>query len=231
MNTELKVGNLSVMEPARIIVLASRSPRRRELLESIVGVSQLRVLPPSSDAESGFSDISDFAGIETRLTEIVRRKRDDVLHQLSCESIQSTAESFVVAADTIVIVAGDDGRRIILGQPSGDDWKSEVREWFHRWLSGRRHEVWTGVCVSHGTEVLEFIVRSIVRFITVDEELLEWYLSTGESPGKAGGYAIQGHAAVFVDELRGSLTNVIGLPVIEVTEALREAGWRRAGES
>ena len=163
--------------------------------------------------------------------EIVRRKRDDVLHQLNCESKHSAAETFVVAADTIVIVARDDGSRIVLGQPSGDDWQSEVREWFHRWLSGRRHEVWTGVCVSHGTVVLEFIVRSIVRFITVEEELLEWYLSTGESPGKAGGYAIQGHAAVFVDELRGSLTSVIGLPVTEVTEALRETGWRRAGES
>jgi len=219
------------MEPARIIVLASRSPRRKELLESIVGVGQLRILPPSSDAETGFADVSDFAGIETRLTEIVRRKRDDVLHQLSCESKHSAAESFVVAADTIVIVARDDGSRIVLGQPSGDDWQSEVREWFHRWLSGRRHEVWTGVCVSYGTEVLEFIVRSIVRFITVEEDLLEWYLSTGESPGKAGGYAIQGHAAVFVDELRGSLTSVIGLPVTEVTEALRETGWRRAGES
>ena len=218
------------MEPARSVVLASRSPRRRELLESVVGVGQLRVLPPSSDAESGFSEFSDFARIETRLTEIVRRKRDDVLHQLSCESMHSKTESFVVAADTIVIVARDDGSRVVLGQPSGDDWQSEVREWFHRWLSGRRHEVWTGVCVSHGTEVLEFIVRSIVRFVTVEEDLLEWYLSTGESPGKAGGYAIQGHAAVFVDELRGSLTNVIGLPVTEVTEALRETGWRRTEE-
>ena len=85
-----------------MIVLASRSPRRKELLGSIVGVSQLRVLPPSSDVESGFSDISDFAGIETRLTEIVRRKHDDVLRQLSCESMLTAAEAFVVAADTIV---------------------------------------------------------------------------------------------------------------------------------
>lgn len=210
-----------------MIVLASRSPRRKELLGSIVGVSQLRVLPPSSDVESGFSDISDFAGIETRLTEIVRRKHDDVLRQLSCESMLTAAEAFVVAADTIVIVARDDGRRIILGQPAGVDWQSEVREWFHRWLSGRRHEVWTGVCVSHGENVQEFIVRSIVRFVTVTHNMLDWYLATGESPGKAGGYAIQGHAAVFVDELRGSLTNVIGLPVTEVTEALLETGWRR----
>lgn len=214
-----------------MIVLASRSPRRRELLESIVGVSQLRVLPPSSDAESGFSDVGDVAGIESRLTEIVRRKRDDVLRQLSCESAHSAAESIVVAADTIVIVARSDGRRIVLGQPSEDEWQSEVREWFHRWLSGRRHEVWTGVCVAHGANVQEFIVRSIVRFITVEDDMLNWYLATGESRGKAGGYAIQGHAAVFVDELRGSLTNVIGLPVSEVIEALLETGWRLAEES
>ena len=82
--------------------------------------------------------------------------------------------------------------------------------------------------MSHGTDVQEFIVRSIVRFIAVDDDLLEWYLSTGESPGKAGGYAIQGHAAVFVDELRGSLTNVIGLPVLEVVQTLQETGWGRA---
>ena len=231
MNADLEFRNMSVMEPVKRVVLASRSPRRRELLESIVGVGQLRVVPPSSDSEPGFSDVSDVAGIETRLTEIVRHKHDDVLRQLGCESMHSAAESIVVAADTIVIVSRGDGCRIVLGQPSGDDWQTEVREWFQRWLSGRRHEVWTGVCVSHGTGVIELIVRSIVRFITIEEDMLEWYLSTGESPGKAGGYAIQGHAAVFVDELRGSLTGVIGLPVIEVTEALREAGWRRAEES
>ena len=214
------------MEQESIIVLASRSPRRKDLLESIVGADLLRVVPPLSELESGFDDVTDFAGIESRLTEIVRRKHADVRHQLTCESMNAAAHSFIVAADTIVLVAHADGRRIVLGQPSETDWQPEVREWFRCWLSGRRHEVWTGVSVSRGTNVQEFIVRSMVRFVTVSDDMLDWYLSTGESLGKAGGYAIQGHAAVFVDELRGSLTNVIGLPVLEVQESLREIGWQ-----
>jgi septum formation protein len=72
-------------------------------------------------------------------------------------------------------------------------------------------------------------VRSQVTFCSINDELLEWYISTGESQGKAGGYAIQGYAAAFATQVNGSLTNVIGLPVLEALQGLTMLGWKKSG--
>ena len=72
----------------------------------------------------------------------------------------------------------------------------------------------------------EFIVKSCVTFCDVSDALIEWYLSTNESVGKAGGYAIQANAAAFVSQFTGSLTNIIGLPLLEVIDAMQALGWQ-----
>ncbi len=213
-------------KPAAKIILGSRSPRRRELLGSIVGQECLVILPPSSPDEPGFADVSDEAGIERRLIDIVQMKHDDICRQLAAMPGEPIPP-FVVVADTIVIASDDNGTRCVLGQPGPERWQDEVRSWFRRWLSGRTHEVWTGVRISHGNQQTQFIVRSKVTFCEVSDELLEWYVATGESTGKAGGYAIQSHAALFVTRFEGSLTSIIGLPLMEVVAGLTKLGWRR----
>lgn len=212
------------------IVLGSRSPQRRELLESMVGANTLRILPPLSSAEADFHDVCDDSGFECRLLEIVRGKFEDVYRQTVAaehvsDSVEPTSAYFVVA-DTIVIATNDHQHKCVLGQPDPAHWQSEVRDWMHNWLAGRTHEVWTGVIVAKGDHKNEFIVKSNVTFCKMSEAMIEWYVSTSESLGKAGGYAIQAHAAAFVTHFSGSLTTIIGLPLMEVIEALQALGWK-----
>lgn len=213
-----------------IVVLGSRSPQRRELLASIVGQDALRIIPPLSSAEADFHDVRDDAGFERRLLEIVRDKYQDVSRQVATPGVSSTARMshspFIVVADTIVIAKNDQQQKRILGQPEPDKWQSEVRHWMRHWLAGRTHEVWTGVIVTRGNDIRQFIVKSSVTFCDVSDALIEWYLSTNESVGKAGGYAIQANAAAFVSQFSGSLTNIIGLPLMEVIDALQALGWQ-----
>lgn len=217
------------------ILLGSRSPRRRDLLTAITGSDDLKVLPPLVSGEAGFADTTTDAEIECRLRSVVRAKHNDVLAQANTlkdsELHGECSGSFLITADTIVIASPPHGDRRVLGQPHPDLWREEVREWFLTMLSGRTHEVWTGILISSLSPDChsEFtsVVRTKVTFCDIPDDLLDWYLSTEESPGKAGGYAIQGHAAVFVNALHGSLTNVIGLPVQEVLQGLKQLGWQR----
>lgn len=199
-----------------IIVLGSRSPRRRELLGSMTGIDHLYILPPSNAAEPGFDSLTTDAQIRERLLDIVTLKHQDVCRQLPQQPWYSVKRPpIVVVADTTVVTGPADGQRQVLGQPNSEHWQSEVREWLQSRLSGTTHEVWTAVLVSLGNQVRQAVVRSRVTFASISDADLDWYLSTNESPGKAGGYAIQGFAAAFVTHLDGSLTNVIGLPLLE----------------
>jgi len=223
------------MPESDLIILGSRSPRRRELLEPIVGSATLRVMPPLSSEEAGFGDVHDDTSIEQRLREIVRQKYVTVCQQVadSGSTIANSMErsAIIVVADTIVIASNDAGIKQVLGQPEQDQWKSQVRNWFRFWLAGRTHEVWTGVIVARHTETREFVVKSKVTFCEISDATIEWYLSVSESLGKAGGYAIQGHAAAFVSQLSGSLSNVIGLPLMEVMAAMESLGWHLPSDS
>ena len=212
------------------VILGSRSPQRRELLASIIGSHAVRIVPPLSSAEADFHDVVDDAGFERRLLEIVRDKYQDVRRQVATSDEFSgagkTLSPFIIVADTIVIAKDDLQHKRVLGQPEPDKWQEEVRYWMRDWLAGRTHEVWTGVIVANGNDVREFIVKSSVTFCDVSDAMIEWYLSTNESVGKAGGYAIQANAAAFVSQFIGSLTNIIGLPLMEVIDALQRLGWR-----
>jgi septum formation protein len=210
------------------IVLGSRSPRRRDLLGSIVGPERLVILPPSSPNEPGFTSLHDDDAIEQRLKLIVQLKHADVCRQLT-EKTRLPVSPFVVVADTIVVASDAHGQRTVLGQPCPERWQDDVRDWFRNQLSHATHDVWTALRLSHDSAEITFIVRSQVTFCSINDELLEWYISTGESQGKAGGYAIQGYAAAFVTQVNGSLTNVIGLPVLEALQGLTMLGWKKSG--
>jgi len=126
-------------------------------------------------------------------------------------------EAWVLGADTVVVIDGE-----LLGKPRS---KKDAREMLMR-LSGRKHRVLTGFSVVRTSEnvVKSSLVESSVFFKEVLSYELEWYIGTEEPYDKAGGYAVQGKAASFVREIRGSYTNVIGLPLSEVVAVLKEVG-------
>ena len=191
------------------LVLASASPRRAELLRS-VGLD-FEVLP---------ADIDEATRPDEQPASYVAR-----LSQEKAAAVSGRIDGpvVVVAADTTVDV---DGR--ILEKPIDDD---DARRMLHL-LSGREHLVHTGVTVTRfpetraeGTETV--VVETAVRFVELSDRSIDWYLSTGEHLGKAGAYGLQGAAGAFVERVEGSVSNVIGLPLVETLELLspHERSW------
>ncbi len=201
-------------------ILGSRSPRRLELLQQLVPRERILVRPPRRAEEAGFGGLADPQAIAARLLEIVDAKRRDVDEQLT--DIERAA-SVGLVADTIILASKLEGRPIVLEQPPDADWQPTVQEWFDRYYSGRTHAAWTGVCLWNCAGILAWeIVATDVTFRPITPKEIDWYLSTGESRGKAGGYALQGLASQFVTRIEGSLTNVVGLPLEVVRRVLAE---------
>jgi septum formation protein len=194
------------------VYLASASPRRRALLLQI-GVP-FQILSVSVDesvapGEAPFDYVSRLAGAKASQGRLQSLKDGSPVRP-------------VLAADTAVVIDGE-----ILGKPV--DCEDAVR--MLRLLSGRTHEVLTAVALSTAGGLQSAVSRSDVTFRTISEMEARDYWNTGEPRDKAGGYAIQGHGAVFVAELRGSYSGVMGLPLYETAEFLRLAGvprWRLA---
>lgn len=214
------------MIDALTYILASRSPRRRELLGLLIPAAQIVILPPQDSTEPGFDGLRDRPAIERRLTEIARIKADDVARQLANlpRSGNSTGRTAIIAADTTIVATDKSGKLHVLGQPPDDEtWSDVVKFWFREYYAGRTHQALTalGVRTSEG-QTAQRIVSTDVTFIADVDRRLEWYLSTGEPRGKAGGYGIQGLASLFVKEVRGSLSNVIGLPLEALLELFEE---------
>lgn len=149
---------------------------------------------------------------------VASAKCDDVLSQLGDER----GRCCVIAADTVIVVGDADGKSHALGQPPESNWQETVRRWFLAHYAGRSHVATTGLCVTAPAGRREIVVSTTVRFRSDVETFLDQYLATGESIGKAGGYAIQGAGSIFVERITGSLTNVIGLPLCELLEVLQE---------
>lgn len=210
------------------VILGSRSPRRAELLSACLTPGQLIILPPASPDEPGFEGLTADNQINSRLLEIVRLKHHGVSELAARRTTpKSGRPPIIVAADTTVVAGPADALRKVLGQPNPQHWQAEVREWFDVWLAGKTHEVRTAVRVSSGTNVAEQIVSAAVTFSRIPPAALDWYIATGESLGKAGGYAIQGLAAAFVTRLEGSLTTVIGLPLLETLQLMQHVASDR----
>jgi len=180
------------------LILASSSPRRRQLL-SVLGI-EFEVIPSQAD--------------ETYLPG--ETPREHVL-RLSCAKAREIGNRFpdrwIIGADTIVFID-----ETILGKPRDE---SQAHAMLQR-LSGREHSVMTGFCLFHGAEQksINEVVESFVTVKVLSEEEMSWYIKTGEPFDKAGGYAIQGIGMFMVERVRGSYTNVIGLPMCEVVNAL-----------
>jgi septum formation protein len=184
------------------LVLASASPRRRELLERI-GL-RLQVAPVDLD--------------ETPRPGESPRPYAQRLAAEKCAAAVERAGSDdlpLLAADTVVVLEG-----AIFGKPADE---AEAAAMLGR-LSGRRHEVVTAYHIRYRGTAVERAVTTAVTFRLLSPAEIEAYVASGEWRGKAGGYAVQGIAALFASELRGSLTNVIGLPLSEVVADLRAAG-------
>lgn len=195
----------------RTVVLASASPRRRELLCRL-GIEPV-VVHPDID-ESALDDESAVDHVRRLALAKAAAVVGPVLDAVLGPAVATDA--IVIAADTVVVVDGQ-----IIGKPAdADDARRTLRA-----LANRSHEVVTGVCV-RGPQLLEATATTTVWFRPVEDDEIEWYVGTGEPLDKAGSYAIQGGAAAFVDRIEGSDTNVVGLPLALVAALLRDLGWR-----
>jgi septum formation protein len=211
--------------PTRFI-LGSRSPRRLELLATVVPRGLIDVLPPADSSEPGFENRHDWSAIEDQLRVITRQKCDAVFEQWQNRTSGPTfaPDTAIISADTVVVVRDKTDRLIVLGQPpENEQWQETVRQWFREFYAGRAHWVATALRVAHASgKSAERLVKSEVTFIADVESRLDWYLATDEPRGKAGGYALQGAGSVFIERVEGSLSNVVGLPLEALLDAFDE---------
>ncbi len=179
------------------IVLASRSPRRKDILEKL-NLSFI-IDPPDIDesALKNESPIDYVQRIAAAKADLVAKRHD--------------RQTIVIAADTTVALENE-----IFGQPRD---LNEARLMIQK-LSGKTHSVLTAISVRFDGKIANAVDTASVRMREVTNELLEWYLATGESLGKAGGYAVQGHGAALVEDLTGEIETVIGLSVVLLSRLL-----------
>ncbi len=181
------------------ITLASKSPRRREILERFF--PDIRIVP---------SEVEDRLG---------KRRVDPVkVALLKAEDVHSRVGGTVIAADTVVRID-----RVTLGKPSN----REEAVKFLKLLSGRTHEVITGYAIISKEDTVTGFERTLVKFRNLDDELIEWYVETGESMDKAGGYGIQGLGGILVKGIEGDFYNVVGMPMEAVWILLHMMGMNR----
>ena len=182
-----------------MLVLASASPRRREILARFI--EQFEVIPSRASEECGREDPAEHA------LELARRK---------AREIYSRVGGTVIGADTVVSI--DDH---ILGKPRDEEEAFRML----RLLSGRVHRVTTGYCIVHEGEEITGAVTTEVKFRELDDDIIWAYIATGEPMDKAGAYGIQGKAGLFVEWIRGDYYNVVGFP-LEIVWRLRKLGFK-----
>jgi len=202
------------------IVLASRSPRRLELLSLLVPADRIVVHPPANSDEPGFDDCRNVNDVEHRLRNIAAMKRRAVRNEL--RQRYAAVQSAILSADTTIVAESSAGEFAVLGQPPIEDRsRPVVRRWFEEFYFARSHLAMTAVSLeAPDGRVIDGVAATTVHMNRAKADWLDWYLSTAEPDGKAGGYAIQGLASVFIDRIEGSLSNVIGLPLEETREML-----------
>ena len=182
------------------IILASASPRRRELLTQI-GL-KFEIMPSHKEERMQ----------ENRPAQVVMGlamdKAEDIFGQVGEDE---KTDVLVIGADTIVALDN-----IILGKPKDEEDALKML----RFLQGKTHQVYTGVCMVTADEAQVFYEKTDVTMYPADEEQLIEYIRTGEPMDKAGSYAIQGQGCVLVQEIHGDYNNVVGLPVAQIWQRL-----------
>ena len=181
------------------LILASQSPRRRELL-GLTGLDfVVRAADIDESMDSGKAPSDEVARVSRLKALAVERERDDV----------------VIAADTIVVCEGR-----VLGKPRDEEDAFRILSL----LSGRHHEVMTGMTVVKDDEIITHTEVTKIHFRDLHPDEIRAYIASGEPMDKAGAYGIQGGAALFADEMVGDYYNVMGLPVCRLAMILRSLG-------
>ena len=193
------------------LVLASASPRRRELLSQI-GL-EFTVMPSTKEENAKTTE----AG--ALVQELSRQKAVDIWEQLSGgqgQNPDADPELLVIGADTVVCCEGK-----ILGKPHSREAAAEMLTA----LQGRSHDVYTGVTLYSQSETVTFFECTQVEFYPMTEVEISEYIDSKEPMDKAGAYGIQGLGARFVKGIRGDYNNVVGLPVGRLYQELKSRGW------
>ena len=183
------------------MILASQSPRRRELLGQMGFSFTVR---PAKGEELPHPELTPAQLVE----ELARQKALEV-------SAEAASDDVVVAADTVVAIDGK-----VLGKPHDKVHAAEMLSA----LSGREHTVYTGVAVKRGETLLVEHEATQVRFRPLTEREIDLYIQTGEPMDKAGSYGIQGYGALLVEGIRGDYFNVVGLPICRLGRMLAQVG-------
>ncbi|EPF70947.1 Maf family protein [Acinetobacter rudis] len=180
------------------LILASGSARRRELLQQL-GLDFHILSPDIDESLHNNESVADY------VQRLAKQKAQAVLKQ--------HAGAVVIAADTSVSISNQ-----ILGKPH------DREHAFAMWsmLSGKTHEVYSGVCVASDTMLRSIVVKTEVEFQVLHQSDMQYYWNSGEPLGKAGAYAIQGIAAQYIPRIVGSYSNVVGLPLHETVQLLKE---------
>ena len=187
----------------QLMVLASASPRRRELM-TMTGIN-FTVQRADVDEK-----VTPGTPLQTAVKTLARRKA------VAVGNMPNHADQVVIAADTIVALNGK-----MYGKPSSDEEAAQMLTM----LSGKVHQVFTGVCiVAPGREPIIFHERTDVELYELEEEEILSYVKTGEPMDKAGAYGIQGRGALLVKRIDGDYYNVVGLPIARVVRTLKDKG-------
>ena len=179
------------------LILASQSPRRRELLGLFRLPFEIRVADIDEEMDPNLPPYDEVARVSREKALAVPRDRDDI----------------VIAADTIVVCQGK-----VLGKPRDEAQAKEML----RLLSGRDHQVMTGCTLLWGERVRTFTEVTDLHFRELTDREIDRYVASGEPMDKAGAYGIQGGAALFCQKISGDYYNVVGLPVCALGQTLRE---------
>jgi septum formation protein len=195
------------------IYLASQSPRRRQLLEQL-GVAYELLLPDAGEDTESIEAVLPREAPAHYVRRVTGLKLDAALERLTRRKLTPAP---VLCSDTTVALG-----RTIYGKPEDEaDARRMLRE-----LAGHTHRVLTAVCIANRSKRLEALSDSRVTFSAMTPAQIKAYVATGEPLGKAGAYAVQGRAAAFISHLSGSYSGIMGLPMHETAQLLRDCGVR-----
>jgi septum formation protein len=184
------------------IILASASPRRRELLESIGLSFEVRPSSVPELPEAG-------EDVDTYVRRLARAKAEEIA--------SASPDAWVIAADTVVYIGAE-----LLEKPGS---REDAIRMLER-ICGERHTVYTGLTLKHSASGYSetTVTTSEVWMLPLSRPEIEWYVDTGEPMDKAGAYAVQGIGAMFIERINGNYTNVVGLPLAALFEMMKKAG-------